>query len=88
MNKGSLIQNGVLKALTHTPFIEAYFTYTSRKKLILHKLRKRKIFSLPSNEPASKKPITAQPGRGLHKPKLLLSYSEFLFETTSPKFLP
>lgn len=74
------------KALTHTPLIEAYFTYTSRKKLILYKLRKRKIFSLASNKPASKKPNTTHPGRGLHKPKLLLSYSEFLFETTLPSF--
>ena len=92
MNKGSLkfkmeLESNEKKALTHTPLIEANFTYTSRKKLILCILRQRKIFSLPSNKPASKKPITTQPGRGLHKPKLLLSSSEFLFKTTPPKFL-
>lgn len=76
------------KALTHTPTIEAYFTYTSRKKLILHILvRKGKIFSLPNNKPASKKLITTQPVRALRKPKLLLSSGEFLFKTTPPNFL-
>lgn len=77
------------KALTHIPLIEAYFTYTSKKKLILHILVEKERFSfcLATNQPASKKSITTQRVRGLHKPELLLFSDEFLFKPSPPKFL-